>query len=120
MKKTRKIRLLAFILTLCMMIGVLPLYVFADEVEEIPEELQERIVEEIPFEPEYLPGDLTFAECRTATLNMAEVPAVISQAQIEQYQHVNRLYEQYHNLGGNGTVTHLVKELAELPTERRD
>ena len=112
MKKTRKIRLLAFILTLSLTIGALPLYVFADEVEEIPEELQDRIVEEIPFEPEYLPGDLTFAECRTATLNMAEVPAVISQAQIEQYQHVNRLYEQepdlytviFQNRDGSKTV----------------
>lgn len=112
MKKTRKIRLLAFILTLCLILGALPLYVFADEVEEIPEELQDRIVEEIPFEPEYLPGDLTFAECRTATLNMAEVPAVISQAQIEQYQHVNRLYEQepdlytviFQNRDGSKTV----------------
>lgn len=112
MKKTRKIRLLAFILTLCMTIGALPLYVFADKGEEIPEELQDRIVEEVPFEPEYLPGDLTFAECRTATLNMAEVPAVISQAQIEQYQHVNRLYEQepdlytviFQNRDGSKTV----------------
>ena len=56
MKKTRKIRLLAFILTLCMTLGALPLYVLADEGEEIPEELQDRIVEEVPFAPEYLPA----------------------------------------------------------------
>ncbi len=35
-------------------------------------------------------------------------------------ENVNRLYEQYHNLGGNGTVTHLVQELADLPTEKRN
>ena len=112
MKNQRKIRFFAFILTLCLTLGALPLYVLADEGEEIPEELKDRIVEEIPFEPEYLPGDLTFAECRTATLNMAEVPAVISQAQIEQYQHVNRLYEQepdlytviFQNRDGSKTV----------------
>ncbi len=34
-------------------------------------------------------------------------------------ENVNRLYEQYHNLGGNGTVTHLVLELENLPTERK-
>ncbi len=31
-------------------------------------------------------------------------------------ENVRRLYEQYHNLGGNGTVTHLVEELDTLPT----
>lgn len=35
-------------------------------------------------------------------------------------ENVNRLYEQYHNLGGNGTVTHLVEELETLPTERKN
>lgn len=32
---------------------------------------------------------------------------------------VTKLYEQYHNLGGNGTVTHLVEELENLPTDKR-
>ena len=35
-------------------------------------------------------------------------------------ENVRRLYEQYHNLGGNGTVTHLVEELEELPTDKRE
>lgn len=35
-------------------------------------------------------------------------------------ENVRRLYEQYHNLGGNGTVTHLVEELEILPTELRE
>ena len=35
-------------------------------------------------------------------------------------ENVRRLYEQYHNLGGNGTATHLVEELESLPTERRN
>lgn len=35
-------------------------------------------------------------------------------------ENVRRLYEQYHNLGGNGTVTHLVQELEDLPTDKRE
>ncbi|PWL46733.1 MAG: hypothetical protein DBY45_01955 [Clostridiales bacterium] len=31
-----------------------------------------------------------------------------------------KLYEQYHNLGGNGTVTNLVGELKKLPTDKRE
>lgn len=31
-----------------------------------------------------------------------------------------KLYEQYHNLGGNGTVTGLMDSLMELPTEKRE
>ena len=30
------------------------------------------------------------------------------------------MYKQYHNLGGNGTVTQLVEELQKLPTEKRE
>lgn len=30
---------------------------------------------------------------------------------------INELYEQYHALGGNGTVTKLVEELRHLPTQ---
>lgn len=49
---------------------------------------------------------------RTATLDAADVPAVITQAEIEQYQHVNRLYEQepdlytviFQNRDGSKTV----------------
>lgn len=31
-----------------------------------------------------------------------------------------KLYEQYHNLGGNGTVTGLMDSLMELPTEKKE
>ena len=42
MKKTRKIRLLAFILTLCLTLGALPLYVLAGGTEtELPEQITE-------------------------------------------------------------------------------
>jgi len=30
-------------------------------------------------------------------------------------ENVDKLYEQYHNLGGNGTVTKLVEDLRKLP-----
>ena len=33
---------------------------------------------------------------------------------------MSKLYEQYHNLGGNGTVTGLMDSLMELPTEKRE
>ena len=35
-------------------------------------------------------------------------------------ENVRRLYEQYHNLGGNGTVTGLMDSLMELPTEKKE
>jgi len=31
-------------------------------------------------------------------------------------ENVAKMYEQYHNLGGNGAVTHIVEELDALPT----
>lgn len=33
---------------------------------------------------------------------------------------VQDLYDQYHTLGGNGTITHLFAEIRELPTEKPD
>jgi len=33
-------------------------------------------------------------------------------------ENVQNMYDKYHALGGNGTVTNLVKKLFELPTER--
>lgn len=33
---------------------------------------------------------------------------------------VNHMYEQYHALGGNGTVTRLVEELRRLPVQSED
>lgn len=33
---------------------------------------------------------------------------------------IHSLYEQYHHLGGNGTVTHLMEEIEKFPTERRE
>ena len=35
-------------------------------------------------------------------------------------ENVRRLYEQYHNLGGNGKVTHHVQEFEELPTDKME
>lgn len=35
-------------------------------------------------------------------------------------QNVEALYEQYHALGGNGTVTKLVEKLKALPTEKEE
>lgn len=32
---------------------------------------------------------------------------------------VNKMYSAYHKLGGNGTVTKLVEEMQELPTEKQ-
>ena len=33
---------------------------------------------------------------------------------------LHMLFEQYHSLGGNGTVTNLVLELKKLPTDKRE
>ena len=33
-------------------------------------------------------------------------------------ENVDAMYLQYHNLGGNGTVTKLVEKLREMPTEK--
>lgn len=33
---------------------------------------------------------------------------------------IHSLYEQYQNLGGNGTVTRLMEEIEKIPTERRE
>lgn len=35
-------------------------------------------------------------------------------------ENIHSLYEQYQNLGGNGTVPHLIAELEELPTDIRE
>ena len=35
-------------------------------------------------------------------------------------ENIHSLYEQYKNLGGNGTVPHLIAELEELPTDIRE
>lgn len=34
-------------------------------------------------------------------------------------ENVTALYTQYHNLGGNGTVTELMERLKDMPTEKR-
>ena len=33
---------------------------------------------------------------------------------------IHSLYEQYKNLGGNGTVARLMEEIETIPTERRE
>lgn len=39
---------------------------------------------------------------------------------IYEKENVTDMYNQYHNLGGNGTVTKLYHELMELPTEPKE
>lgn len=34
-------------------------------------------------------------------------------------KHAEMLYEQYHNLGGNGSITKLVDDIRELPTHEK-
>lgn len=35
-------------------------------------------------------------------------------------ENVEKLYEQYHALGGNGAVTKLLKDIRELPTDKEE
>lgn len=35
-------------------------------------------------------------------------------------ENVENMYRQYHNLGGNGTVTKLYEEMMALPTEKKE
>lgn len=35
-------------------------------------------------------------------------------------ENIENMYNQYHNLGGNGTITDLYNELRKLPTEERN
>ncbi len=39
---------------------------------------------------------------------------------IYQLENVTAMYEQYHALGGNGTITRLYNELKELPTRKEE
>ena len=94
MKKTRKIRLLAFILTLCMMIGVLPLYVLADGTEtELPEQITETTNENLTAFQLGL-GEKSVAELENMTLSAADIPASITRETVEAKDHVLRLREQ--------------------------
>lgn len=36
------------------------------------------------------------------------------------HENVDELYNQYHALGGNGTVTKLIEKLKELPTDKEE
>lgn len=36
---------------------------------------------------------------------------------IFQLESINSMFEEYTNLGGNGTIKHMMKELSELPTK---
>ena len=94
MKKTTKIRLLAFILTLCMTIGTLPLYVFADGTEaELPEQITEATNENLTAFQLGL-GEKSVAELENMTLSAADIPASISREAVEAKDHVLRLREQ--------------------------
>lgn len=35
-------------------------------------------------------------------------------------KHVENLYEQYHNLGGNGSITKLMEDIRALPVHKKD
>lgn len=35
-------------------------------------------------------------------------------------ENIEKMYKEYHNLGGNGTITKLVEDIRELPTEKRE
>lgn len=35
-------------------------------------------------------------------------------------ENLSHLYEEYHNLGGNGVITSLMEKIAEMPTEKED
>ena len=94
MKKTRKIRLLAFILTLCLILGALPLYVFADGTEtELPEQITETTNENLTAFQLGL-GEKSVAELENMTLSVADIPASISRETVEAKDHVLRLREQ--------------------------
>ena len=94
MKKTRKIRLLAFILTLCLTIGALPLYVFADGTEtELPKQITETTNENLTAFQLGL-GEKSVAELENMTLSAADIPASITRETVEAKDHVLRLREQ--------------------------
>ncbi len=75
----------------------LPISLSADDMGEPANVLSE----DVPFiyenpgaQFELLPGDLSPEELQSAVLSPSEIPVAISQAQINELQHVNRLYEQ--------------------------
>lgn len=39
---------------------------------------------------------------------------------IYEKENVTDMYDQYHNLGGNGTITKLYKEMMDLPTQPKE
>ena len=96
MKTTLRTKVLSIAVVLFMLLAALPVGIFAneDESEEPLSPSDEQIVEEVPFEFPYLPGDIPLYELKDAVLPLSDVPAVISKAQIAEYGHVNRLYEQ--------------------------
>ena len=82
MKNQRKIRFFAFILTLCMAIGALPLYVLADGTEtELPEQITETTNENLTAFQLGL-GEKSVAELENMTLLAADIPASISRETI--------------------------------------
>jgi len=77
---------------------------------------------------------ISYLECKIKEEEMLKdgVQALLKDRIIESYNHyieieycpiyarenVQNMYDKYHALGGNGTVTDLVKKLFDLPTER--
>ena len=96
MKSSFMLRFMSIALSVLVLLSGLSVGIFANEEteEEQISPSDEQIVEEVPFEFPYLTGDMYLYELKDAVLDLSEVPAVISRAQIEEHDHVNRLYEQ--------------------------
>ena len=102
-KIKRKLRRsMAILLSLSLAIGMFSgIGVSAEETEEIREEqeIQELWTpEEEAEEALNTAGDLSLEELATAELSEADIPEVVSAAEIEERGHVNRLWEQEEDL----------------------
>ena len=94
MKQRKVIQVLAFVLTLCLTIGALPLYVLADGTEaELPEQITEATNENLTAFQLGI-GEKSVAELENMTLSAADIPASISREAVEAKDHVLRLREQ--------------------------
>lgn len=90
--KIKKIKIfLSIVLIIAMISSNIVISVSATSTSE---NMQDYIVDEEPFEFEYLPGDMPIANLSTAVLDPTEVPDVIGIDTATKRHHVNRLYEQ--------------------------
>lgn len=54
---------------------------------------------------------------RNKMRELNEVYHVVGWCTVEQKENFNNLYEQYHQLGSNGVMTHIKDEILAMPTE---